>query len=163
MYLSVAINNNCIVLKKQSSTIFNSLKCIDFYLMAQKMFYLSECSKSFMKFVCLLLFVGGIYTCQPGQLLCNVNCMSTCSMDFRERSINMANFNCGFFFLLFSSIRFCFVHFEDLWRLLCLFPQYTVLVLVIFLVLKSIFFLILIQPPQICLIFTYYIFPYYCI
>ena len=104
------------------------------------MFYLSECSKSFMKFVCWLLFVGGIYTCQPGQLLCNVNCMSTCSMDFRERSINMANFNCGFFFLLFSSIRFCFVHFEDLWRLLCLFPQYTVLVLVIFLVLKSIFF-----------------------
>ena len=87
------------------------------------MFYLGKCSKSFMEYVCLLLFVGGIYTCQPGQHLFIVNCMSTCSMDFRQRSINMANFNCGFFFSLFSSIRFCFVHFEALWRLLCFFPS----------------------------------------
>lgn len=70
--------------------------------MAQKMFYLI---KVFQKLygICMLAFVfWRIYTCQPGQHLFNVNRMSTCSMDFRQRSINMANLQLGFFFVTFQ-------------------------------------------------------------
>lgn len=101
-YIFLLLSTIIVLCSENRLTIFNSLQFIDFYLMAQKMFYLGKCSKSFMEFVCLLLFVGGIYTCQPGQHLFNVNRMSTCSMDFRQRSINMANFNCGFFFVTFQ-------------------------------------------------------------
>ena len=101
-YIFLLLSTIIVLCSENRLIIFNSLQCIDFYLMAQKMFYLVKCSKSFMEFVCLLLFVGGIYTCQPGQHLFNVNRMSTCFVDFRQRSITMANFNCGFFFFTFQ-------------------------------------------------------------
>ena len=131
-YIFLLLSTIIVLCSENRLTIFNSLQCIDFYVMAQKMFYLGKCSKSFMEFVCLLLFVGGfIHVNQVNISLMLIVCLLV--LWISDRGVLLwPTLIADFSFLLFSSIRFCFVHFEALWRLLCLFPQYTVLVLVIF-------------------------------
>lgn len=113
--LSVAINNNCIMLE-------NGLDYFQFFTMYQFLFngsenvfiWVSVPKALWNLYACFCLLEGFIHVNQVNISLMLIVCLLV--LWFRQRSINMANFNWGFSLLLFSSIRFAFVHFEALWN-----------------------------------------------